>query len=219
MPLREYTPAGHRPRPTGGFITIEGTRIVLPDTDRTRLWMIADAELWPLLQEAGELRVDPARLSIPEFRPQFDWLRGQLARRIPGYSGDYPWWSWATPKPDLRIRSMYHGWPAGGAQVRLTLDVPTTEIRAFDFMAWGNISLNDGYLSLSEAEDQAWDALPSAERTQAALEQSWERLFDPDLPRTPDWLGTPEYIQVVFETLRAADVARIKPYASRPPAR
>lgn len=216
--MREYTPAGRRPRPAGGLVTIDGARIVLPDTERVRLWMIADTELWTALQAAGELRVDPARV-WDDYRPHYDWLRGQLTRRIPGYSGDYPWWSWATPKPDLRVRSMYHAWTAGSAQIRLTLDVPTAEILAFDFQEWGCITLNDGYLSVSEAEDAAWDALPAAVRTRAALEASWERLFIPDRPIDPEWGGTPNYVQAVFETLRLADVARVKPFAARPPAR
>lgn len=216
MPTREYTPAGRRPRPAGGLVTIDGTQIVLPDTDRVRLWMIADADLWPLLQDAGELRVDPARLSFPEWRSQYDWLRGQMARRIPGYSGDYPWWSWATPKPDLRDRSRHYS-PAGCALVRLTLDLPTAEILAFDFDAW-HFPINAQLLSISETEEENWNALPEVERTRAALEASWERLFDPDLPRNPDWLGPLTKIQVVFETLRLADVARVKAFISRYPA-
>jgi hypothetical protein len=215
--MREYTPQGRRPHPAGGLVTIDGTRIALPDTAYTRLWMIADAELWPLLQGAGELHVDPARI-WDDYRPHYDWLRGQLIRRIPGYSGDYPWWSWATPKPDLRARCMYHALPADHAQVRLTLDVPTAEILAFDFQEW-HIPLNDGYLSLSEAESDAWGARPAAERTRAALEESWERLFIPDRPSDPEWGDPPERVQAVFETLRLADVARVKPFASRPPTR
>lgn len=211
--MREYSPAGRRPGPPGGLVTLDGARIVLPAIPRTRLWMIADAELWANLQEAGELRVDPALISWPEWRPQYDWLRGQMARRIPGYGGSYPWWSWAAPKPDLRDRT-HHNSPTGCALVRLALDVPTAEILAFDFMDW-HIPLNDGFLSLSEAEDQAWDALPAAERTQAAMEQSWERLFAPELPRDPDWSGPLTRVQAIFETLRRADVARVKPFRSR----
>lgn len=214
--MREFTPAGRRPRPDSGLVTIADSRIVLPDRSYTRLWMIADADLWTALQGAGELRVDPARLSFPEWRSQYDWLRGQMARRIPGYSGDYPWWSWGTSKPDLRDRSRHHS-PAGCALVRLTLDVPTTEILAFDFGAW-HFPISGQFLSTSEAEEENWAILPEAERTRAALEQSWERLFDPDLPRDPDWLGPLTKIQVVFETLRLADVARVKPFKSRPPA-
>ena len=29
-------------------------------------------------------------------------MREQMVKRIPGYSGRYPWWGWVHPKPDLR---------------------------------------------------------------------------------------------------------------------
>ena len=76
--------------------------------------MLAEAALWARLQEAGVLRVDPALVSYPEWLPQYDWLRGQMARRLPCYGDGYPWWAWAAPKPDLRETHHHFGAPGGG---------------------------------------------------------------------------------------------------------
>ncbi len=200
-----------------GRVAIEGDAIAMPATPRVRLWMIADAPLWEPLRGRRELRVDPALIGIPEYRPQYDWLRGQLRRQLPGYEGGYPWWAWALPKPDLR-ETTHHNSPPGRALARLTLDLPTAEVRCFDFAAW-HLPLNDGYLSLTPAQDAAWEATPEAERTRAALEASWERLFAPDAPRDPGWIGQLERVQAVFKTLRLADVAAVTPFRSRLPKR
>ncbi|MFN8540173.1 MAG: DUF3841 domain-containing protein [Thermomicrobiales bacterium] len=175
--------------------------------------MIADALLWARLQEAGTLQVDPALVSIPDFLPQYDWVRRQMARRLVAYHGGYPWWAWAAPKPDLRSTS-YHNDPPGAALVRLALVVPVDEVLCFDFHAW-HVPLNDGYLSVDEAEDAVWEALPEAERTQEALEASWERLFEPAAVLDSAWYGPLERVQAVFETLRLADVTGVTHYRSR----
>lgn len=186
-----------------------------------RLWMIAEHALWERLQIEGFLLVDPARTDR-DFRLAYDWMRGQMARRIPGYGGGYPWWAWiqwdpSRPRPDLRARANHYFAP-GTPSVRLELELPDVEVLPSDFELW-HFVLNNGYLGWSEAEDEWWDQLPSAQRSRAALERSWERIFALDHPQVdPAWLGTPraEHIQGVFEVLRARDVVRVTPYRSWP---
>lgn len=211
--MREFFPHGRSQGHSTGLVTIVDDRIVMPVTPRVRLWTLADAALWEALVARGELHVDPALISFPEYLPQYDWLRGQLRRRLPGFQGGYPWWAWAAPKPDLRDRTHHWGNP-GDALVRLTLDLPTAEVICFDFDAW-HIPLNGGYLGCDEEQRVVWATLPEGSRTRAALEQSWEHLFALDASRDREWLGSLDKVQAVFETLRYADVVAVKPFRSR----
>lgn len=186
-----------------------------------RLWMIAERAVWERLQRDGCLRVDPARTEH-DFRLAYDWMRRQMALRIPGYRGGYPWWAWiqwdpARARPDLRARENHYFAP-GTPCVRLELELPDAEVLASDFDLWHCV-LNNSYLGWSEAEDQWWNCLPAAERSREALERSWERIFALDHPQAdPAWLGTvrAERIQGVFEMLRARDVVRVTAFVSRP---
>jgi hypothetical protein len=185
----------------------------MPATARVRLWTLAEAAVWERLRAAGSLRVDPALISYPEWLPQYDWLRGQMARRLADYSGGYPWWAWAWPKPDLR-ETRHHWGRRGDSLVRLALAVPVADVLCFDFATW-SFPLNDHPAWLSEAEAAAWDALPERARTRAAKEATWDRLLDPDATFDPAWVGQLETVQAVFETLRLADVTGVTPFRSR----
>ena len=186
-----------------------------------RLWMIAERALWDRLQREGSLLVDAARTDR-DFRPAYDWMRHQMARRISGYRGGYPWWAWiqwdaARARPDLRARQNHYFVP-GTPSVRLEMELPDAEVLASDFDLWHCV-LNNSYLARSEAEDDWWDRLPGVGRSRRALERSWERIFALDHPQAdPAWLGNTraERIQGVFEVLRARDVVRVTPYRSRP---
>jgi len=56
-----------------------------------------------------------------DFLPAYDWLRGELSRRIQGYSGEYPWWAYYRPWPRQRLKS-------GCEQVRLRLSLPRERV-------------------------------------------------------------------------------------------
>jgi hypothetical protein len=58
-------------------------------TDTLRVWTIQPGEVWDQLEARGTLTVDP-RYSA-NLHHCYEWLRPQLARRIPGYAGHYPW--------------------------------------------------------------------------------------------------------------------------------
>lgn len=136
--------------------------------------MIAQASLYERLQNEKEVFVAPA-FTYLDFRSQYDWMRVQMAKRIPGYQGHYPWWAWqqyqpGKPKPDLRIRDL-HCFDRGTPAVRLELDVPDHEVLLSDFIMWNHV-LNNGYMAYSETEYDAWDELPPDQRIQERLETS-----------------------------------------------
>ena len=185
-----------------------------------RLWTIQPVETFTRLQREKVLYVDEH--TVPEeFRHAYDWMREQMARRIPGYGGHYPWWGWVN-RPDLR-RSGHL--PPGTKGVRLELEVPDAEVLLSDFDAWHCV-LNRSYLALTEEEDEAWEARfrsavpdpyawPPPEPWYSEILASWERIFDLHALAATDWRGGERHLQATFECLRLADVRRVKPFVAR----
>ncbi len=59
---------------------------------RMRLWTLQPLQVWECLSEQGTLWSDPIGTEAFEeaFRDSYDWMRGQLRRRLMGYEGRYP---------------------------------------------------------------------------------------------------------------------------------
>lgn len=187
-----------------------------------KLWMIASADLWQELKQAGQLFSDPARSHVQMFESAYEWMRCQMAKRLPGYQGHFPWWAWAQWKgehsrPDLRARGLHGGFAPGSLCVRLELELPEQEVLCSDYALW-HVILNDGHISLNETEADAWDQLLPEQQTREALEASWERIFDGEhTGADPEWIGgTAAAIQAVFEVLRLTDVRRVTSFRARP---
>jgi hypothetical protein len=191
-----------------------------------RLWSIQEPTVWDCLQRDGVLSVDPNCID-PSYLPAYDWLRDQMAGRVPGYTGCYPWWAWHQPKPDLR------SWPGrshypGGLSVRLELAVPTERVLLSDYMAWHAV-LNHHFLGLTDGEGEAWDAelamcgidqyLPTLpDPWNGWMRRSWERIFDLDaLAAGGSWSA--ESVQATFERLELAHVVAVTEFVTRPAAR
>lgn len=186
-----------------------------------RLWMIASADLWEALQRDKELFCDAERI-YRDFQEAYDWMRRQMAKRLPVYQGQYPWWAWAQweaarPQPDLRARRMHNGFEPGSWCVRLELDVPEAEVLLSDFGLW-HVVLNNGYCGLNEAETDAWYQLLPEQQNREVQETSWEQVFDLEhADDDPEWTGgKATSIQAVFEVLRLADVRRVTHFRARP---
>jgi hypothetical protein len=186
-----------------------------------RVWTIQPTEVLERLEAERVLYVDPVHVSR-EFRHAYDWMRAQMKRRIPGYSGRYPWWGWQSPRPDLRQSGHL---PRGIGGVCLELELDPAEMLLSDFDAW-HVVLNRSYLALSEAEDEAWYqrfeasvpdrwAWPLPEPWHSAILTSWERIFDLEALAASDYWGGEHYIQAAFEALRLADVRRVAPFVAR----
>lgn len=64
-----------------------------------RLWTLQPLEVWERLRHEDVLTVDPGHPGFclegePTFREPYDWMREQMASRIEGFSGHYPWWAY-----------------------------------------------------------------------------------------------------------------------------
>lgn len=187
-----------------------------------RVWTIQPLEVLSRLEDGQVLYANPAHVP-QEFRHAYDWMRAQMQRRIPGYGGHYPWWSWHSPRPDLR-QSGYL--PRGTQGMRLELEIEPSQVLLSDFDAW-HLVLNRGYLALYEDEDETWYrrfeaavpnqwAWPPPEPWHSDIVTSWERVFDLEaLAASNYWGEGPHYIQATFEALRLADVRGVTPFVAR----
>ena len=149
--------------------------------------MIATAELFDTLQREHTLYVDPTL--VTDFLPAYEWMRAQMAERIPGYQGHYPWWAWRQAsehrdKPDLRARARYSRYFAPGTpSVRLELEISDAEVLVSDFDEWHSV-LNHSPLAYSEEEWDHLEHLPEPQRTRA-YKRTWPRMFAVQDPPSP----------------------------------
>jgi hypothetical protein len=207
--------------------------------DHKTLWTIQPKAVWDQIEQHGVARVDRSLIAGAEDEEiwQYDWLAAQLARRIPGYGGGYPWWAYCN-KPDLRqFRHGRHGEqvcvgfrPASGTWIR------------YPYWMWDTI-YQGRYLALSYEEFVDWtqailvavpdeDTWPLPEPWQSRLERSWERLFQPGC-HNDCWLrncdkndpkldlywpgGVEDGIFDAFgEFLRASEIADVRHFLGKP---
>lgn len=190
--------------------------------ERIRVWTIQPLQVLKRLEKEKVLYANAAQVPA-EFRQAYDWMRGQMQRRIPGYGNHYLWWGWYSPRPDLRQSAHL---PRGTRGVRLELALAPSQVLLSDFDAW-HVVLNHGYLALSEEEDEAWYqrfeaavsdrlAWPPPEPWYSEILHSWERVFDLHALAASDYwdVGT-RHIQATFETLRLADVRQRTLFVAR----
>ncbi|MFO8034331.1 MAG: DUF3841 domain-containing protein [Candidatus Bipolaricaulota bacterium] len=114
-----------------------------------RVWTIQPLEALDRLAAERLLYVEPRHVP-QEFRHAYDWMRSQMARRVAGCNGRYPWWGWYSPRPVLR-RSGHL--PRGTPGVRLELELHVDRVLLSDFDSWHAV-LNRGYLALTEKEEE-----------------------------------------------------------------
>lgn len=184
------------------------------------VWTVQREAAWRELQALGELT---GREEIVDeyFVGPYRWMMGQMARRLPGYRGNYPVWVWVRPKPDLRSSCLL---PRGERGVRLTLKIDPARVLVSDFFAWHAV-LNRSYLCLDDDEWDWWtsvtppgpvDVETLAPDVRAAMERSWERIFDLDALAASEWAtdGSQRH-QGVIERVSIDDVVRVEPFTAR----
>lgn len=204
-------------------------RIGKPRPGTIPLWTIQPLAVWHSLCQQETLYVDathPKFLdSIDDFREGYEWMRQQMAQRIPGYEGYYPWWAYDY-KLDLRSWR-YQTYPPYMRYVRLALAIPQEKVLLSAYGDW-HFVLNRWYLPYATDGDEAmqeldaWDAEASQqgadvfsrqllpEPWESQLRASWERIFDVDRLRATNT------IQATFERLELADVLKVTEFVSQP---
>src|SRR5438067_1072436 len=88
-----------------------------------RCWTLEGLDIWRRLSVEGSLRCEPnGEILVDSFPAQYDWLRQQLASRLPGYDAYCPWKVRVDHKPDLRFWSINLE-PVGAQWVRMELSI------------------------------------------------------------------------------------------------
>jgi len=190
-------------------------------------------DVWEDLQTQGELLVQSEH---PHFsgnshlfmRPAYDWMRQQMALRLPNYQGHYPWWAHNFCL-DLR-RWRWHTSSSSEWFVRIELNIPTQHVLLSSYSAWDCV-LSRAYLPAAvewedyeRAIDQWWAELeqagievqigiktpcvPYPEPWESRMKTSWERIFDVEARQSSD------IIQATFEKLQLADVVKVTKFRS-----
>ena len=197
----------------------------LDDGAYLRGWTIQPWEIWERVEAGESLYVDwgySANLHL-----SYDWLREQLCRRVPGYSGRYPWWAYTT-RPDLR--RMRHLRPHATRCVLLELSLPRRTTVVFPSWAWDLIFYHE-LVSTVRGETEEWrrrmerelsedPPSPLPEPWRSELYASWERIFEPSFPRA-GWRRHTSFSEeeAVFERLDRSVVVRATSFVGAAPNR
>jgi hypothetical protein len=141
-----------------------------------KLFSIQPIDVWEKLQQEQVLLADPLLGGYIEPKPgdhtleedtfyiAYDWMRQQMAKRIPDYQGNWPWWAWHTwytqndkpcHSPDLRRERFNYN--LGEDWVRLHLEIPDEKVLLSCFDGWRSV-LNHWFLCHTEEEDDALEA-------------------------------------------------------------
>ncbi len=156
------------------------------------VWTIQPQTVWEDLKRGAELQVEETLLPFGHVPEAYRWLVRALRRRLAHWPEALPWWVYCE-KPDLR--AMRHFRPLGSEEVRLELEPESGTVVTFPVWAWNTV-YGGNYLTSTRDEYDAWmsamrrqvereDTWPLPSPWKEELEASWERLFDPNLPRLP----------------------------------
>jgi len=180
------------------------------------MWTVQPMTVYQQLLREGTFHCDPKQAWAMDdelFRPAYEWLAGQMTRKI----GPAPmnvtvpiwaWyrWGWQHKRPDFRY---YHDYPD---QVCLEVEVPEEQVLLSEFEVW-NCILNDGFLgeATTDAEfdqEQAWfDGLP-AKRQLVLKHNSWKKVFKIDpIHGESDWQG--KTVQGCFWELKTEQIRHV----------
>jgi hypothetical protein len=140
---------------------------------------------------------------------QYQWMREQMAKRVPRFSGDLPVWAYVS-RPNLRQQ------PYRPDSVLIVADVPRTRMLISDHSTW-HIPLNRGFISYSEEEDDTLDQAhpfeaPGPRPICDAMKLNWERVFEigmPDSNKTRKWLGAGDDLQACVDRVYMDEIIRI----------
>jgi hypothetical protein len=196
-----------------------------------RLWTLQPWEVWDSLRRGRNLYVDLALIEgqIHDFLWAYDFMREQMAQRLPGYEGHYPWWAWRHPKPDLRTWYPHNCFLPGTHATRIELAIPADRVLLSNETAWWYV-IQPNYLSAGGAdlEDSGFESTAAEE---AAGEEKWNRCLEWPLSAPWQFRVVPSWgrvfdleamerqcgnaVQATFERLELADVVAVTEFTAR----
>jgi len=166
-----------------------------------RYWSIQTKEAWEQAIEKGYL--EGTYEYIEDFEKPYKWMMNQMSSRLESYKGEIPIWLWVD-KPDMRLRG--HS-KSGDEMVRLTVKITPDRVLLSDFESW-HMVLNNTFCALNEKE------YDNAKNSFLTKEQSWERIFNMNIPRDVDWIGDLR-LQGTTGRLQMTDVVKVENFVAR----
>lgn len=186
-----------------------------------RIRTVQSWQAWLKARERGVLQGDGRRV-CGYWRYHYRWMMAQMARRIRGYRGGFPVWSWVECSED--IRSWRHRWKE--PSVLVIAEVPRVRVLVSHYEVWSWIVLNWGFVPVTQEEDQfdrevlrpgnqCYDDLPHEKQLQ--IEASWERIFDIESLDTspffsPSCFGGERWLQGCLEYIKLDEIVETRPF-------
>lgn len=187
-----------------------------------RLWTIQTAAAYKELNEKGILRV-PDELTDKDFRRAYDWLVGEMCKRIgpPPKGVNYPLWAWHTSngehvKPDFK--DVNYG-EDGETMFLIEVEIPDEQVVLTDYNAWHYV-LNRWWNDDSTCEEDweerhAWfDSLPIAEQKRVTV-ASWQGIFNVTRFNLGKWRSNGYWVQATFWELRKENIISVDEFVCR----
>lgn len=143
-------------------------------------WSLQTLEAWEEAQKIGYLE---GFEKYATFSEEYRWMIEQMKKRLDNYNDEYPIWLWLK-KPDMRSTGHMGSYTKC---VRLTIELEDENVLLSDFDDWHSV-LNDGFCADNEREYDDY----YLGQLNLTKEESWERIFDFDRVRDPEWVGRGE---------------------------
>jgi hypothetical protein len=166
-------------------------------------WSLQTLEAW---EEAIKLGYLEGSESLAAYPDEYKWMIGQMQKRLDSYKGEYPIWLW-TVKPDMRSTGHFGSYTKC---VRLKIELDANMVLLSDFIDWHSV-LNDGFNADNEKEYEDY----YNGKLNVSKEESWERIFDFNRVRDPEWVGDERIFQGVTGRVLLEKIVKVEHFVTR----
>jgi hypothetical protein len=155
------------------------------------------------------------------FHYPYEWMRQQMASRIPDFSGDLPVWSWVKRQNERKWVTTWDKAERKTAPIfpRIIAMVPRKRILLSCYELW-HACLNNWNISSSTEDEEAFDKKWPRHKNhgvdaayQQYVEPSWQLIFDLAGKRSPyqieNW-GQPVVIQACIDRVYTNEIVSVR---------
>lgn len=189
---------------------------------KVKIYTRQDPKGWEEAQQRGYLTGShSAKYELNDFEYAYEWMRSQMAKRIPGFSGDLPVWGWLNRQNE---RKWKNSWIVKDRTIeptfpRIIASVPRKRILASCYELW-HFHLNNWHIALSPQHEEDFDVSyprnfgpgENAEY-QNKVEENWEKVFDIGTPRSGyelEGYGKIDIVQACVDRIYLDEIDSIK---------